>query len=228
MAAKGKFIAFQDSDDEWLPEKLEKQMGVFQNADPQVGVVYTGFWRNHNNDKVYVPSSRVKQDAGFIHEILLRENFITTQSAVVKAECFKKAGMFNETLPRYQDWELWIRISKYYRFEFINEPLLNAFISSDSISVNQKAEITACKIILQNHYHEFKKAGRRVLADMLYSTGNLICQHEDVREGRKYLFEAFRVMPRVKYSIALFMSFLSRKTYSDITKVKKFFLPVQK
>jgi len=42
-ASRGEYIAFQDSGDEWLPQKLERQMKVFENASPEVGVVYTGY-----------------------------------------------------------------------------------------------------------------------------------------------------------------------------------------
>jgi len=52
----GKYIAFQDSDDEWFPEKLEKQMEVFKNTSSKVGVVYTGFWRIKDNKKTYIPT----------------------------------------------------------------------------------------------------------------------------------------------------------------------------
>ena len=110
-AARGKFIAFQDSDDEWLPEKLEKQMKVFENTPAKVGVVYTGFWKIENNKKIYIPFSWVKQKEGNIHKELLKGNFVTTQSIVARKECFKKAGMFDEKLPRFQDWELVIRLS---------------------------------------------------------------------------------------------------------------------
>jgi len=49
--AKGEYIAFQDSDDEWLPQKLEKQMQAFEVSKPEVGVIYTGFYRIMGNEK---------------------------------------------------------------------------------------------------------------------------------------------------------------------------------
>ncbi|GAH74960.1 unnamed protein product, partial [marine sediment metagenome] len=91
-AAKSEYIAFQDSDDEWLPEKLEKQMKVFENAPPEVGVVYTDFLRIKGNKKIHIPFSWVTQKEGNIHKELLKGNFVTTQSVVIRKKCFKKSG----------------------------------------------------------------------------------------------------------------------------------------
>ena len=89
-AAKGKFIAFQDSDDEWLPKKLEKQMEAFDNASPKVGVVYTGFWSIEGNVKRYSLNKEIVHKEGDIHSQILQGNFIGTPAAVVKKACFKK------------------------------------------------------------------------------------------------------------------------------------------
>jgi len=115
--AQGEYIAFQDSDDEWLPEKLERQMNVFNNAPPEVGVVYTRFKKIKNNKRSYLAFYWVAQKEGDIHNNLLNGNYITTSTTVIKRECFDKTGMFDESLPRFQDWELWLRISRYYHFK---------------------------------------------------------------------------------------------------------------
>jgi len=177
-AARGEYIAFQDSDDEWLPEKLEKQMKVFKNALPEVGVVYTGFLRIKNGKENYIPSSWVIKKEGNIHDELLRGNFVTTQSIIIRKECFKKAGMFDEKLPRLQDWELVIRLSKYYNFKCLTK---------------HYKDFSNYKKILSGHYFS--------LGRILYSDGNLI-------NGRRYFIKAIKKYPlNIKYSLGYLVSF---------------------
>ena len=158
-AAKGDYIAFQDSDDEWLPQKLYKQMEVFEACDSKLGVVYTSCIKFNGNIVESFPDINIINAGsnGFIHEKFLRYNLVTTQTALVRSECFKKAGGFDERLPRLQDWELWIRISKYYEFELINEPLVNVYYTSNSITFNDFAYIEAMAVILNKHREDFIK-----------------------------------------------------------------------
>lgn len=63
-AARCDYIAYQDSDDEWLPEKLARQIELLQDASPEVGVIYTGFWKAENHRRTYVLFSWVGQKNG--------------------------------------------------------------------------------------------------------------------------------------------------------------------
>jgi glycosyltransferase involved in cell wall biosynthesis len=163
-AANGPYIAFQDSDDEWMPDKLEKQMRAFANAPSEVGVVYSGFWRIKDDQKTYIPSSRIEPKDGNVHSLLLKSNFIGTPVVLMKRECFEKAGMFDEELPMLEDWELWIRISKYYQFKYINEPLVTSYHISGGVNERrQRTQARARKLILEKHYEDMKR-NRKLLA----------------------------------------------------------------
>jgi|Deesub1362A_J573_1020465.scaffolds.fasta_scaffold00470_17 glycosyltransferase involved in cell wall biosynthesis len=218
-AAKGKYIAFQDSDDEWVPEKLEKQIRMFENAPSKVGVVYTGLWRLRGNKRIYIPSTKITTKDGDIHGELLKGNFVSIH-ALVKNECFGKAGLFDERLPRLQDWELFIRISKYYYFKYIDEPLVISHCMPDSISVSQGALVKALQIILEKHHEEFKR-DRRLLASHQYWIGNLLCQDSKVNQGRQYLLKAVRAHPlNAKYLLALIISLFGGDAYSKAVRLK--------
>ena len=196
-AANGEYIAFQDSDDEWLPEKLEKQMKVFENAPPEVGVVYTGFWRIEKNKKNYIPSSWVTQKNGNIHKELLKGNFIGTPATLIKRECFKKVGLFDEYFSALEDWELWIRISKYYHFKFINELLVVSYYTPNSVNNNQDALIRALKLILEKHFEDIKK-DKKVQANHYLGIATRLCMNGKVKEGEKYFSKAFKVYPNIQ------------------------------
>lgn len=224
--ARGEYIAFQDSDDEWLPEKLEKQMRVFENAPAEVGVVYTGFWRIEGDRRTYIPSDKISQKEGNIQGELLKGNFVTTQATVLKKECFEKAGMFDQRLPRFQDWELFIRISKYYEFKCIDEPLVISYFTPISISSNQRAQVEAYGLILEKHYQDIAKS-RKLLARHQYAFGNLLCQNGDLNQGRDYLIKAVKSYPlNIKYLVAAFASLLGEGAYAKVVKLKRKIRPI--
>ena len=194
MAAKGKYIAFQDSDDEWLPEKLEKQMAAFRNASSQIGVVYTGMLRIEGDGKTYMPPPEVTEKEGNIYHSLLRRSFVFTSSTVVRRECFTEVGIFDEHFPHAEDWDLWIRISKYYHFRFIDEPLLIYYVMPDSLFVNQACTIRAYEMILEKHYKDIEK-DKRILARFYIVMGDLLCSEKKLRQGRRYFMKAAVAYP---------------------------------
>jgi len=193
MASKGEYIAFQDSDDEWLSTKLEKQVNSFSFAPRDLGVVYTSFWLIDQGKKTLIPSSDMKQTEGKIYTALLKKNFVNTPTAVVRKECFEKVGMF-ENIPRLQDWELWLRISKYYYFKHLSEPLVTAHRQPDSISRNTDALISAWNYILSKHFAEISKE-KKLLSKHYFGIGTLLCLKGDIKAGRNYFYKALRAHP---------------------------------
>ena len=114
--SKGDFVAFQGSDDKWLPEKLEKEMKAFEKSTRKVGVVYAGLWYIKNDKKKYVPYSKITKKEGNIHCELLKGNFVSGLS-VIRKNCFEKVGLFDEHLPNLEDWELYHKNIKIFLFQ---------------------------------------------------------------------------------------------------------------
>lgn len=151
--AKGSCIAFQDSDDEWLPNKLQKQLEFMEseNAD----VVCCSYWRYMDKEKSIIPKYKIEQNIN-LYEKLFRENFIGTPTIIGKKQCFN-SEMFDESMPRFQDWELMLRMTKRYKVAFLNEPLVNAYVQDTSITRNSKNGILAFQKIIEKNMGFFER-----------------------------------------------------------------------
>lgn len=223
--ANGKYIGFQDSDDEWLPNKLSKQMDVFENSTNRVGVVYCGTWLIRKNKKKYIMLPNRKIYEGDIYSNLFRINFVDTPASVVRKECFEKAGLFDESLEGAccEDWELWLRISKSYEFRYINEPLLNSYYTHPNINEQRNLiEVKTIKLILKKH-QDFFADNRKLIPLYFFRIGTLLIPSTRFNEGRDYLRKAIHLQPlNLKFKLALFLSFFIRKRYlSYILLLKK-------
>jgi len=116
-AAKGEFVAFIDADDLWVLDKLERQLPLF--VRPEIGVVYSDYrWMDVNCAPL--PTLKVVPRTGRITNELLIENFVTGMASVVRRECFEVVGAFDESLSMGIDYELWLRISTRFEFEYLD------------------------------------------------------------------------------------------------------------
>jgi len=122
-ASRGEYIAFLDSDDEWLPGKLEKQMVLFSIASENIGAVYCDSYGQVDGYAKRSTNSVLR--AGRVYQDLLRGWCPgSTSLFVLRRDVFEKSGMFDETLPSFQDYDLWIRVARHYEFAFVKEPLI--------------------------------------------------------------------------------------------------------
>lgn len=123
-AARGEFVCFVDHDDYWFEDKLALQLAEFER-DPALGVVFSAFtpWLPDGDGRYAEPSSLRDQTAGldphwtgWVYHRLLIDNWVLTSSALVRRSVLDQCGGFDEALPYGEDWELWLRVSRHYRF----------------------------------------------------------------------------------------------------------------
>jgi len=217
--AKGDFIAFQDSDNEWLPEKLKKQMDIFEKLPSNIGVLYSKVLRIKGDEKTLIPSDKIMKKEGDLYEDLIKKNFIDLPTAIVRKECLEKIGLFDESLPRLQDWELWIKISNKYHFKYIDEPLVNAYHMKDSLTGSPKFYCIALEIILDRHLDDFKKY-RKILARYYIDLGHNLFYLGYKEKARKYLLKAFITYPLNLMSLFVYIiTFTGIDMYNKIYKI---------
>ena len=153
--AKGDYIAFNDSDDEWLPDKLEKQMRVMlQSDDDKLGCVYCPICKYENGKMVSIEPDleQYGEDAiGDIYYFMMGHMFISTQTLLLKKKVIEEVGYFNENLTRLQDWELLLRVAQKYRFTLVQESLVKAYLQPDRISKNVRGFIDTVFYVISLH-----------------------------------------------------------------------------
>lgn len=205
-SAKGDYIALQDSDDEWMPEKLEKQMRAFATAPPEAGIVYTGFYMIVKNKKKYQPSASITPKDGKIFSSIIKgEYLVSPQTIVVKRECFEKYGLFDERFPPMEDWEMSLRLSKHYQFKYIDEPLALYHIQPDSISRNKSAIIKSYKMILERYFEDIKQ-DKGMLAKHYLRLGHFLYSNGEISQGRDYFTRSIKAYPLYIKAIGAFLA----------------------
>lgn len=117
-SSTGKYVAFQDDDDVWFPEKLRVQTGALERH-PEVGVVYgQSLVRNEKQEYLWPDVSLAP--SGFVFRALLMDCFCAhPPSLLIRREVFAKTGYFDEQLLTNEDYDLWLRIAFHFPFLFV-------------------------------------------------------------------------------------------------------------
>ena len=120
--ASGDWIAFLDSDDEWLPEKLEIQMkALYEN--PEIKICHTNeIWIR--NGKRVNPKKKHEKFGGWIFQKCLPLCCISPSSVIIHKSIFKEIGLFDYSLPVCEDYDLWLRITARNPVLYIEKPFL--------------------------------------------------------------------------------------------------------
>jgi glycosyltransferase involved in cell wall biosynthesis len=121
--SRGSYVAFLDSDDLWVPSKLEDQIPLL-DRDPEIGLVYSD-WAVVAEQGEDVPSylRNLPAASGYVFDGLVQCGFILTSGTVVRRSCLDEVGYFDETLSIAQDYDLWLRICYRWKVELVNKPL---------------------------------------------------------------------------------------------------------
>jgi glycosyltransferase involved in cell wall biosynthesis len=125
--ARGKYISMVAADDVWLPDKTARQVEIMERLPEDVGVVYSDAFQideyGETLPQMFVEAHRefVVPPEGFLFDVLLEGNFIPAMTTLIRRECFTKVGTYDEDLC-FEDWDMWMRISRTFRFVYDTIP----------------------------------------------------------------------------------------------------------
>ncbi|WP_234818537.1 glycosyltransferase family 2 protein [Sinorhizobium fredii] len=169
FAANGRYIAFLDSDDLWLPEKLERQIGAMEKAKiASTKPIFsaTGRYRVDGRGELIA-----RQFGGHVltSQKIRRSNFIgTLSSVIVETAIARQIHGFNEALPASQDWDFFIRLSDYVQYVGVAQPLCAyADHDNDRISLNYRKKLQGHIAIYKNHIRHSRYSANTIRAEFL-------------------------------------------------------------
>ena len=120
--ASGRFIAFLDSDDLWLPQKLSRQVEFF-NTTPDALICQAEEVWIRSGVRVN-PKKRHKKPSGMIFEPSLALCLVSPSAVMIRRSLLEIVGNFDEALPACEDYDLWLRISCRFPVYHIDTPLI--------------------------------------------------------------------------------------------------------
>ena len=132
--AKGKYIAFLDADDLFLPTKLEKQIKFLEN-NPECGVSYCKIYHFFEDNKQKLFYNSQPHYSGDIFEKVLAQNFVNPLAVVLRKEILDKYGAFKEDWRRVDEQYLWVKLAfSGVKFCYLDNPLAYYRVHSQSLS----------------------------------------------------------------------------------------------
>jgi glycosyltransferase involved in cell wall biosynthesis len=189
--SRGTFISFLDDDDQWVKNKLEKQIPII-NTDDKKGLVYSSVYVVEKNEtKIFQPKVRGK----VLKQFLSRNHIRTTSSIVCRREHLIEAGLFDENLPVRQDFDLYIRLAQISSFDFVDEPLVYFNKHNDQrVSYNDEGRELATQIIY-NKYAKLYSKHPQAHSFFLYNRGKRYIQINEYYKAIRCFFKSFLIYP---------------------------------
>lgn len=202
--SNGKLIAFLDADDYWDNDKLAAQVPLFGNDD--VGVVFSNA---RNIDELGNPHRiqpvTVHHPTGRVTKQLVNRNFVPFGTSVIRRICFEEAEGFDESLPMGIDWDLWLRVSLAWEFDYVPKALLNYRIWAGQMSKNVVGRYDNAFAILDR----FTEKNRSILSPKTINMGYADCfarrayyhakQNHNLRSAWSDIISAIRRCPSHRY-----------------------------
>jgi len=226
--AIGKYIAFLDSDDLWLPEKIEKQVAFLEN-NPSVPIVYSdSYIINERGDIVNKCSALSKPYGGNIFKRLLQKNFMPNLTVVLKRDVALNYGCLDEQYKISHDIDLYLKISNDYKVGYLDEPLAKVRFHRDSMiadrSLMRRETIDVVKKWRYNNAIRIPDLYfRKILSYYSCMEAFDLLNSNQLAQARQGFKKAFQYFPfntgyGLLYSLSLVNSSLMKNVYNRLNK----------
>jgi O-antigen biosynthesis protein len=203
--ARGEFIAFLDSDDEWMPRKLELQVALFRRVPEEVGLAYTGVETMREDGTTTLERP---QERGNVYRDMLWRNVIHGggSNVMIRREVVATVGYFHEGLAAIEDYEYWLRISRCFAVDFVDEPLIRYHDPRAGLRRSRalEANLEARWWLYRRHADEMRRAGVAHLFFLKTIRWAMGFPQVDLHAIRRLAVQAVREAPTSRMAWAMF------------------------
>ncbi len=147
--ATAPWLAFQDSDDFWHPEKLEAQLETAENSSAIANFCRMDVYQG-NRLISHVPAAEMNL-SGDLSKAILRDSFISTQTVLIRTEKFHAIGGMDPDLRALDDWDMMIKLAQLGPIDFVDRVLVDQHMSENSMTHDRVKQLEAQIRILRTH-----------------------------------------------------------------------------
>ncbi len=217
-ASQGEYLAFLDSDDLWLPEKLGEQVRIM-DGDRELGIVFSDA-SAFDGEKI-IRESILEEESictGHCFARLFMGNFLVMPTVMIRKSCLRQTGLFDETLPVVADYDLWLRISAFFRIGFVDRPLAMYRVHPSNMSKDfcrlLEDEIRVVQKVIELYPEKVKKLGKKVnmrLSSLYDQYGLEWVEKGEIGRATRCFLRAILEWPLSMRSFYYFMATLTGK-----------------
>lgn len=193
--ATGQYIAFLDDDDVYVERKIERQLEIFEESPPSVGLVYCSAAYVTEDNRFLRKKDTGNRSSDVSYHI---DNIGPTP--LIRKVCFDEIGLFDESFRCFEDWDMWLRISRRFDFKATSEPLyVDIRHSSSQISDNLLVIMKFLEKLFRKHAntleHLPRNTKRRMYSKFHKTRAVTLYDSGMIREGKLEAIRAFFLDP---------------------------------
>lgn len=223
--ARGEYVALLENDDEWLPEKLEKQLEVFQcSKKKNLGFVGCNVLIINERAKTVEKEDLPSYDNNvFLKKLLAGKFFFNLSMLIFKRENLNKIGFFDKDLKLAADQDICLRMAKRYNFDFVPIPLVKVYIHGENVSRTSSYhhQLIEWLHMTEKHQDLYKKYPK-IYSYRMKHLGTLYALLGDCKLGRHFFISSITIYPlNLKSYLNFLISFLGSKTFEAFFNLRK-------